>query len=456
MPSRVKSVIFILSFLVIGALCFSAQSKTKPKVTVLPMPINSVSIQDQDLILGIIAKELRTQYSVRVVSGRSVGRSVWGTFGSGLEDAASSLASLVSQGKESYEMLQVGKALELFEQAKQIEMFGGADVLDTDLLVEMHVFYGLTLLVQGHEAKAAEEFRQAVSHDPTFELSSRKYAPNVVRAFTKAKKQLLSGKPTKVTIHSEPEGATVYLDGLELGTTPLKNYPVFPGHHFFRLESSNYTAWTHYVRDRGVPPKKINAQLVPKWQEDAPTEIIAAAITVDKPDEEAFSQLEELAEFFKTDALLLANISKNKTNNNFELGVRLYLTASREVSKAKTYTLGSKRKRIPRKIAGVIHTLKALKKLKSKELIAKPKDRTETLPDKVVVAFKDPGKKELVKKKEKEPVLPDPSTSVGPAGSAWYKKWWLWTIVGVVVAGGVAGVAIWQTQPEDSWTLYVE
>jgi hypothetical protein len=33
-----------------------------------------------------------------------------------------------------------------------------------------------------------------------------------------------------------------------------------------------------------------------------------------------------------------------------------------------------------------------------------------------------------------------------------YKKWWVWTIVGVVVAGGAATTAVLLTRPRNSWS----
>jgi tetratricopeptide (TPR) repeat protein len=46
----------------------------------------------------------------------------------------------------------------------------------------------------------------------------------------------------------------------------------------------------------------------------------------------------------------------------------------------------------------------------------------------------------------------DSPTSKSERSKPIYTKWWLWTIVGVVVAGGVVAAAVVTTQPSGSWT----
>jgi hypothetical protein len=47
---------------------------------------------------------------------------------------------------------------------------------------------------------------------------------------------------------------------------------------------------------------------------------------------------------------------------------------------------------------------------------------------------------------------PAPVVVVEPKATPVYKKWWLWTIVGVVVVGGVVTGAVVATRPSDSWS----
>jgi tetratricopeptide (TPR) repeat protein len=52
---------------------------------------------------------------------------------------------------------------------------------------------------------------------------------------------------------------------------------------------------------------------------------------------------------------------------------------------------------------------------------------------------------------ETTPAPPPSTTPDRPAPTPVYKKWWLWTIVGVVVAGGVVGGVLAATLPSGTW-----
>jgi tetratricopeptide (TPR) repeat protein len=50
-----------------------------------------------------------------------------------------------------------------------------------------------------------------------------------------------------------------------------------------------------------------------------------------------------------------------------------------------------------------------------------------------------------------ESAPPTPTLADRPARTPVYKKWWLWTIVGVVVVGGVVGGVLAATLPSGEW-----
>ena len=56
----------------------------------------------------------------------------------------------------------------------------------------------------------------------------------------------LTGQVT-LDIKVLPKGATVILDGKEIGTAPIKDYSVKPGLHEVRLEADGYAPATHVI-----------------------------------------------------------------------------------------------------------------------------------------------------------------------------------------------------------------
>jgi hypothetical protein len=413
-------------------------------ITVLPLPSRDVPPPLQDQVLAAIARQLRKQYGARVLSGRAVGRAVWGTFGSGLEEAGMRLTSRVSEGKQAYQQLQVDKALKSMGAALRVLPFCGPEIRDPAVFTDLHVFAGLARLARGDQEQAAAEFRQAVSHDPGLVLSKKRFPPDVVEAFGRAKRQLLSSQPTQVSIVSRPAGAEVYVDGRSQGTAPVAA-PLYPGRHFVRIELEGYSPWTLNLPD-DFPPREIKALLVPLWTGGPPEELLAKAIAVEEFDEPELAQLRLLADFFRASALVLASLSQDGRNTH--LGIRLFVVDPEITTRARLFNLGSDPGEFDRKVRGVVGTLKDLKRVRGLKVAAGPEPFGSGDPEKDVFRPKDAGRED---RKEEKPGWARDS------GPAWYESWWFWTIVGgVVVAGGVTGLTLWLMQPEESWTLIIQ
>jgi hypothetical protein len=64
-----------------------------------------------------------------------------------------------------------------------------------------------------------------------------------------------------LVIDSRPPGATVYIDGKQVGTTPLKLSAIEVGSHAVRLDHDGYNRWTSAVRIVAGEEMKVTASL---------------------------------------------------------------------------------------------------------------------------------------------------------------------------------------------------
>jgi tetratricopeptide (TPR) repeat protein len=440
---------------------------TKPMVVILPLPTRDVPPPDQDLVLANLAAQLRSQYGVSVLAGRAVGRAVWGTLGSGLEEAAEAFASKVAAGKQAYQKLQIGRARKLLEQAQKPLAKAGAEVRDPQLFVDLHVYHGLSLLAEGKSKQAAKDFRQAVAMNPDTSLSPRQFPPDVIKAFERAKRQLLSGRPTQVRLMSKPAGADVFIDGKRQGVTPL-TAPVYPGYHFVRVQKEGFSPWTLNLPD-GVAPKTIRARLVQVWSGEPPEDLVATAIAREDLDESVRARLRLMAGTYSADAFLLA--SMNREGDQTHLGLRLFVVDPEIVTRARLFNLGATPAEYPTKLKGIASTLKSLRQARARSRTVAvapvparvPSARPEPKPDPEpsTPAWARPPSTPVaaaVPRDERPVAVPvDEQTDDDRAGAVWYKSWWFWTITGVVVAGAAAGTsAYFLTREQSDWTLVIQ
>jgi hypothetical protein len=430
----------------------SPGKEKKTSVTVLPLPTRGIAPPIQDVILATVARLLRTEYSARVLSGRAVGRSVWGTLGSGLEDAAMHFTEKVEAGQRAYRLLQIDEALVSLNEAANWEWLCGPEIRNTEMFTDLFLYTGLAWLAKEKAAKADKAFRQAVAYNPELTLSTRKFPPDVVEAFNRAKKQVMTRNPTMISFASRPNGATIYVDGKFRGTTPTSGVSLYPGRHYIRLELEGYSPWTLNVPPT-AHPKQIKAKMIPLWTGDPPEDLLASVIAAERFDEAQLAELRLLAGFFRADALVMVHITMR--DGDFHLGTRVFVVRPEIVMRARLFNLGGNPREFERKIQGVVGTMKPLEQAAGTKIAAinpvGPKNPKTNLTD------PDPkNNKPIV-----DPVIEDPrkgwkKNNNGPVTTTpWYKRWWFWTLVGLAAAGAATGVTLYLLQPEGNWTLVV-
>ncbi|MEW5739958.1 MAG: PEGA domain-containing protein [Myxococcota bacterium] len=100
-------------------------------------------------------------------------------------------------------------------------------VLSAALLVQSQLFKNLERTKEMNEA-----YRRVLRIDPGFKLDPDAYPPSTLQAFEAVRKELAKAKKATLQVQSTPPGASVFIDGRELGKTPAK-IPLAPG--FYRL-----------------------------------------------------------------------------------------------------------------------------------------------------------------------------------------------------------------------------
>jgi hypothetical protein len=379
-------------------------------VAILALPNWQVLPTWQDQIQEALAAAIKTRYHLPTLYGRALSAAVWRELDDRGEACTKAYRDKVSEGMTAVGRLQVTRALDLLEQAGAHLPYCGSEVRDSAALVNLHLGKGLALLSRGAAEAAEAEFRLAVSLDNGLSAAPDLFHKDQAAAFERAKKQLLSGNPTKVELLSWPEGASVIIDGRPAGTCPVIA-PLFPGQHFLRVELAGHAPWTLNLPD-DLPPASIKAWLFPVLAGEPPRALLATALAGESLPDSAREQLLSIAKLLQVDALLLTALENR--DGQIQLSIRLTVPAGRSAGEVRVFNLGSSPKDFGKRIETVARTLKQLEPKPVKVEQKKPakaeekKPAAEKKPAKVEEKKPDKTENKKPAKLQLEPAPPPP------------------------------------------------
>ncbi len=326
-------------------------------VLILNFPSSTVAPKYYDGLLTSLAIQLHRKYGVRVTNGISVGRGIWGSLNHLRENACRIFTDRIRQAKNALTGLRIGKSLELCEQALSLWDMCCSEQNDTRPLSDLYTTYGLALLSRERKDDAMKAFRQLAALAPLGRPDDLELSQDQNNALALAYKQELSGNPTQVKVISEPQGATVVVDGKKLGQTPLSTVNLFPGRHCVRLEMEGRGTWTSNLPS-GVPPALIQAWLTPAWEGSPPEALWQMTKELNPPGDEESAQLQKAAKLFKTDAVIVVKLEKT---DSLRLTTLLFIPGIGVASPWEEFDLGPGGKGLAKRLYRMVGSFSQLK-----------------------------------------------------------------------------------------------
>jgi hypothetical protein len=139
---------------------------------------------------------------------------------------------------------QFNEVVSLFEATPALVLITGTQPFATAL-----IDLGINSFLSGDEGKTEEFFRYAVSLDPTV-MPDAELFPDVITVYNRVIDDVGSRNLVRAEIETVPEGATVFVDGLDKGPAPLSE-DVLPGKHVFAARADGYASGGVIVDVRG-------------------------------------------------------------------------------------------------------------------------------------------------------------------------------------------------------------
>jgi len=184
-----------------------------------------VTADDEDMLARLAAavqRELQASKRIEVIEADPLAR-LLSRGGAPLRasETQERLSGIFQQGYLQSYSFEYRKGLETLKRVSE-----GLERLPSSpkrwkLWVKTRIFSGICRAGLKDEPAALQAFATVLRTRPDMKLSRREYSPKTIQLFEKAKKRLVSLPRGQLAVESDPSGARVMLDGMEVGSTPF-------------------------------------------------------------------------------------------------------------------------------------------------------------------------------------------------------------------------------------------
>lgn len=327
----------------------------------------------------------------------------------------------LKEGTVLYERAQPDQAIPVLSDAVRLLENGLAVSTDSRDLLDALMTLGLAQVGMGEDEPSRQTFLRAVLLDPSRQLDTVRYSPDVVDVYESVRKEVNAETPGRLNLTASMD-ANVWIDGRAIGATPQRGLEVAPGEHYILVRAQNGASQYSAVEVRSGETKDIDALL----QVRSIGTVAADAAGRSKQTRELYKGV---GAYVGDAVVLLAGVTPDG-----KVGVQLYSPQSGNFSRALTAEAGSD---------PVGATLDLVPTVVG--YLGENGDiRTDRVSPQVLSL--DLGANEVL-----AGMLYDPPKATAVAtddrkGAPWY----LWAGVGALVAGGGAATAVvLLNQPDD-------
>lgn len=234
---------------------------SKPKVLVLPYQHLNRGMPDDlgEQTTVVVAREMAAQ-GINVIRADNVGGDAGGSAAPaengnpdapvGDPNAQAKAEKYMSRAQDAMEDSEFERATKLLGRAARAMESNGDAVADLRLLPEIYIQAGVAYFRDGMEDEGDDMLNKAVHYDPERTLDAADYPPIFIRVFDRARFNVLRRPRARIEVKAKP-GATVLLDGRNMGKAPIVLEDALPGRHWIRIEQPGEAVQVRAIRARG-------------------------------------------------------------------------------------------------------------------------------------------------------------------------------------------------------------
>ena len=179
------------------------------------------------------------------------------------EDFLLKARAVLTQGQEADFAMNANNAIRKYEEAIDLFERGLVAAKSFDLVTQSLTNLGATWLSLARPERATEAFQRALTLDPHLALDPAKFNPKTVAHFRAAERALANQARGSLTIDGSPAGATVWIDGRQVGRLPLTAPDLVTGEHWIVVGLQEHRRFASRITLRRGLPNRIDVFLEP-------------------------------------------------------------------------------------------------------------------------------------------------------------------------------------------------
>jgi hypothetical protein len=179
-----------------------------------------------------------------IIAAQSTARSQAKALNAGITEAD----ALLLQGRELVEQKKFNDAATTLQAAIQKYEEHFADLVDYDNMVDAHVQIAVAYFELGYDDNGEEALSTVASLRPNITVDKRLHSKKFTETLEKLHATFDSYRSGQLTVTSEPAGASVFVDGVRKGNTPVVISDLRKGSHYLQVRQQGFTTFATKLR----------------------------------------------------------------------------------------------------------------------------------------------------------------------------------------------------------------
>lgn len=309
----------LVAFLALPAL--AQEPEGRPKLSVVPFALLSADVNPRASVkaVGMLSQEFKSADKFELLDAKKKDADA-------AADALSDARKLVDEAKELRGKKKFRLADETLVKAIALFQKHAAGLTDIAEVVDAYALLSAVQYNTGRDEEGLKSLTTALGLAPDRDLPLAATSQLFARVVADARKAVKESAKGQLVVESTPGNATVLIDGLPLGSTPMTVNEVPPGLHYWRASLPNgetQGGTVEVVSGKQAVVRAVSASKDPESR-------LLAAVAQNKVDADALAAAKEFAASSQAELLIFGGLS-SKVGKGLLLDSFVYAAASNEV-----------------------------------------------------------------------------------------------------------------------------